>query len=56
METMWQAELQIMARRLEVQLRLQMLDGSEHIRIPGFLPAFKVAYDMNRIHESTAMW
>lgn len=43
------------ARRLEVQLKPQMLGGSNAISICGVLPAFQMACGTNGYHERAPM-
>lgn len=45
-----------MGRRLKVQLKSQMFDGSDPITILSFLPAFQMTSDKNRVHEGADMW
>lgn len=45
-----------MAKRLEVQLKLQMFDGSNPITILSFLLAFQMACDTNITHAGVSMW
>lgn len=44
-----------MAKRLKVQLKSEMFDGSSTMTILTFIPAFQMMCDTNGIHEVEAM-